>query len=382
MQGPRYQQRRTLERSAKDKMTPPQLLWDLGTAYDLFVSLQVLHHPADYGVRGAWTAGVRARLPATERETLEQSQSLFYVPFHWINALPDPKDGLAVLWTLGQVPPAERLPALALAPSESASAQAETLKGVAARRAWDEKDLKVLRTHYRCKKKEKSPPSSKELTNVLDWWSRPEEFGERYLQALRAYHEVFFTEEERRIRPALQKALAQAQELSERLALPDLLEELSQGVRFDELPEVAELVLAPSYWGTPLIFFGEADAERQVWLFGARPPEASLVPGEAVPDALLRALKALSDPTRLRILHYLTEEPLSSTQLARRLRLRTPTVTHHLKTLRLAGLVQLTIGMGEGKEVKHYAARSEAVSAAFAALKGFLEKGETESLEE
>jgi len=58
------------------------------------------------------------------------------------------------------------------------------------------------------------------------------------------------------------------------------------------------------------------------------------------------------------------------------LRLRAPTVTHHLQALRLAGLVQLTLG--EGKEVKRYAARPEAIAAAFASLKDFLEKSEVE----
>lgn len=361
-------------------MTLPQLLWDWGTAYDLFVSLEVLHRPADFGVRGAWAAGVRARLPAAERETLEQSQLLFHVPLHWIHALPDPKDGITVSWALGQVPPAERLPLLALSPDKPFDV-AEMLKSVAARGAWDEKDQEVLRAAYEREKKKKSPPSPKELANVLGWWVRAEEFGERYLEALRAYQEVFFAEEERRIRPALQGALAQAQELAERLALPDLLEELSQGLRFAEPPEVAELVLAPSYWCTPLVYFGKVSAEREIWLFGARPPDASLVPGEVVPDALLRTLKALSDSTRLRILHYLAKEPLTPAQLSRRLRLRAPTVTHHLKALRLAGLVQLTIGIKEGKKTKHYAARPEAVAAAFTSLKGFLEKGKVESTE-
>jgi DNA-binding transcriptional ArsR family regulator len=57
--------------------------------------------------------------------------------------------------------------------------------------------------------------------------------------------------------------------------------------------------------------------------------------------------------------------------------LRAPTVTHHLNTLRVAGLVQLTIGMGAKKETKHYAVRPEAVDAAFSSLKGFLRKDET-----
>jgi len=362
-------------------MTLPRLLWDWGTAYDLFISLLVLHRPADFGVRGSWTAGVRARLPAAERETLEQSQLLFEVPDHWIHALPDPKDGITVLWALGQVPPAERLPVLVQSSDWPPDDMTDILKGVAARGAWDEKDREVLQAAYEREKKKKSPPSPKELADILGWWARAEEFGERYLEALRAYQEVFFAEEEKRIRPALQEALARAQELAERLALPDLLEELSQGLRFAEPPEVAELVLAPSYWCTPMMYFGKVTPERRIYLFGARPPDASLIPGEMVPDALLWTLKALSDPTRLRILRYLAEEPLTQAQLSRRLRLRAPTVTHHFKALRLAGLVRLTIGMEEGKKTKHYAARPEAVTAAFASLKSFLEKGKVESTE-
>jgi len=357
-------------------MALPRLLWDWGTAYDLFVSLEVLHEPAEFGVRGAWAAGVRARLPAAERETLAQSHSLGCVPLHWIYTLPEPRDGAAVLWTLGQIRPAERLPVLALAPGVFSADVAEMLRSVAARGTWDEKERDILRTAHPWDE-EKPLFSPEELTTVLNWWAHPEEFGERYLAALRAYQEVFFSEEERRIRPALQGALSRAQELAGRLALPDLLEELSQGLRFDKLPAMVELVLAPSYWTTPLVTFGQVSAERAIWLFGARPPDVSLVPGEAVPDAILRVLNALSDPTRLRILHYLVQEPLTPAQLSRLLRLRAPTVTHHLQALRLAGLVQLTLG--EGKEVKRYAARLEAIAAAFASLKDFLEKSEVES---
>ena len=353
-------------------MTSPRLLWDWGTAYDLFVSLEVLHRPAEFGVRGAWAAGVRARLPATEREILEQSQLLFLVPLHWIYALPGPKDAAAVLWTLRQIPPAERLPDLALAPDKASAEVVETLRRVAARGAWDERDQEILKAMPVCHE-EKSSHSPEELVQILDWWSRPEEFGERYLAALYAYQEAFFAEEESRIRPALQEALSRAQELADRLALADTLEELSQGLRFGELTGVAELVLAPSFWCTPLVYWGKVGVGRTAWLFGARPPDSSLVPGEVVPDAILRALKALSDPTRLRILHYLTQAPLTPAQLARRLRLRAPTVTHHLNTLRLAGLVQLTLG--EGHEVKAYAARSGAIAAAFSSLQDFMDPG-------
>ena len=50
----------------------PKLLWDIGTAYDFFVGLKVLHEPTTFGLRAAWAAGMRSRLPAEARETLEQ----------------------------------------------------------------------------------------------------------------------------------------------------------------------------------------------------------------------------------------------------------------------------------------------------------------------
>jgi DNA-binding transcriptional ArsR family regulator len=353
-------------------MPAPDLLWDWGTAYDLFISLEVLQRPASFGVPGAWAAGMRARLPALERAALEQRHALVHVPLHWIYTLPAPKDANAALWSLEQMQPEQRLPALSLSPDEP-PAIAELLHGVAARRAWGPADLARLRTTL-CDAGPSAgagePCRGEELAGILSQWAEPVEFGEAYLGALRAYHDAFFSEEERRIRPALQESLLRAQSLAGTLPLVDLLEELSQGVRFAEPPAVPELVLAPSYWCTPLIYMGQVSARRSIYLFGARPADASLVPGQAVPDALLRTLKALSDPTRLRILHDLAQEPLSPAQIARRLRLRAPTVTHHLTILRLAGLLQLRV---EEAAEKRYAARSEAVAAAFESLKGFLD---------
>jgi DNA-binding transcriptional ArsR family regulator len=89
----------------------------------------------------------------------------------------------------------------------------------------------------------------------------------------------------------------------------------------------------------------------------------------------VRALKAMSDPTRLRILHYLSQDSLSPAELARRLRLRAPTVTHHLHALRLAGLVQVTLGSSYGKEKKSFAARSESIKEVCAALETYLDEG-------
>jgi DNA-binding transcriptional ArsR family regulator len=354
-------------------VTSPQLLWDWGTAYDLFISLEVLHEPGKFGVRGAWAAGVRARLSSEGREALEQSRQMAHMPFHWVYSLPEPKDAAAALWSLEQLPPEERLLTLFLIPKNSPEGVKDILRNVVARRGWVETDRKALLVTYQGLSSHiggETPPSNQRLAEVLDWWGQAGELGERYLEALHAYHEVFFAEEERRIRPVLQQALSGAQERAIQLPWLELLEELSQGLRFDQRPAAPELVLAPSYWSTPLMYFGKVSAYREILLFGARPPDTSLVPGEVVPDALLRMLKALSDPTRLRILHYLAREPLTPTQLARRLRLRSPTVIHHLRILRLAGLVQLSLG--ESKQERPYATRPEATKAAYDLLLGFL----------
>jgi DNA-binding transcriptional ArsR family regulator len=344
----------------------PYILWDSGTAYDLFASLHVLHHPDRFGLRGSWAAGVRSRLSLPQRTILEDAQELFFSsPVAWVSSLPDPKDAETALRSLDQISPKDRLPTLAFHADEAPEIF-ELLKGVFIRGTWTEADLERLR-HDRHLKERLSKPES--LIKILNWWSHPEEFGERYLAALQAYIAVFFGEEERRIKPYLQQALDKAQELATRLDFSKLFIELSQGVKIAALEEAKEVIFVPSYWITPLVMVDCVIEKQWVVLYGARPAEAALVPGEVVPDAMLRALKALSDPTRLHILRYLSDEPLAPSQLAKKLRLRAPTVIHHLNILRLAGLVYITL---VEREEKRYTVRETAVADTFDALRKFL----------
>ena len=105
-----------------------------------------------------------------------------------------------------------------------------------------------------------------------------------------------------------------------------------------------------------------------IFCFGARPADMAAIPGEMVPDSLVRVMKALADPTRLKILYYLSQEELTPSELARRLHLRAPTVTHHLSELRLSSLVNLNI---KGQE-RLYRAREESLEAMCTNLKEFL----------
>jgi DNA-binding transcriptional ArsR family regulator len=344
----------------------PSIRWSEGTAYDLFASLHVLHHPEKFGLRPSWAAGVRSRLTAAQRTVLEDSQTLFFnPPIGWISELPKPRDAVAVLRALGTKLPGELLPFMAFH-ADIPSSQVEMLEKIRSTGSWNDDELGKLQSFFH---QRENSAATKKLITSLKWWVNSQEFGERYLDALQAYVEVFFAEEEKRISIYLQEALDNAQEQATRMDFSRLMLELSQGVKITVLEEADEVTFAPSYWITPLVMYDTVEIKKWVVLFGARPAEVSLVPGEVIPNAMLRALKALSDPTRLLILHYLSDTPATPSQLARKLRLRAPTVVHHLSTLRLAGLVYISM---EAEGEKHYTIRSSVVSDTFTALSMFL----------
>jgi DNA-binding transcriptional ArsR family regulator len=364
-----------------EQVGAPAIEWEFGTAYELFVSLHVLHEPEYYGVRASWAAGVRSRIPAAERKLLEEVFPLTGPPLPWIYSLPAPKDSITALWALKQIPPAERVirlmgldtphPHEMDQEGKKFESVRETLLRVAETRSWKPEDADVLMKVWG---KKHAPKKKATVERALDWWSRPAELGEGFLSGLQHYYQAFFEEEERRLTPVLRAGLERAQELARRMSIEDLFQELSQGVRLDDELRASKLIIGPVFWTTPLVYFEKLDRDTLLLLFGARPPEMSAIPGESLPDGLVRSLKALADPTRLKILFYLSQESLSPSELARRLHLRAPTVTHHLSELRLASLVELTVKHDE----KRYAIRRQALDSTFGSLMAFLERSPTE----
>jgi DNA-binding transcriptional ArsR family regulator len=354
----------------------PQLTWEIGTAYDLFTSLDVVHDPARYGLRGSWAAGVRSRLPVEQREFLQgavEKHHLWAIP--WLANQEGPKNSATILKKLADIPAEQRMKELAgYYMSES---MRELLFRIADQGTWNTKDKKALRTLYAEMYKKETGKSKKisddDLVTTLDIWADTAVYSQKLLGALQIYYDVFFKEEEARILKPLETRVTQAKSLAQKLTLSDLLNELSQGLRFefDETKEIEELVMVPSFWTTPLSMFVPFSKDHTRWLFmfGGRPDGVSLVPGEVVPELLYQMLKALADPTRLRILRYLSEEPLTPAELARRLRLRPPTVIHHLDALRLARLVHVTLSM----QGRRYEARHEAIKTVCTMLEKFLE---------
>jgi DNA-binding transcriptional ArsR family regulator len=203
-----------------------------------------------------------------------------------------------------------------------------------------------------------TPIKTRDVQKMAEVFLDPAAFGERLLKVLQVYYQVFFAEEEERILPALKEGLLIAQKQAAIQPIPELLEDLSHGVKLENIDSYKKIILTPSYWTTPLIFFNNPQADELLVVFGCREDHQNLVPGEYVPETLVMGLKALADPTRLRILYYLNQGATTPSSLARRLRLRAPTVIHHLNNMRLAGLVLVTLtSNGE----RRYSLRQEAI---------------------
>jgi DNA-binding transcriptional ArsR family regulator len=356
-----------------EPVSAPTITWDSGTAYDFFVSLNVINAPAEYGLRPSWAAGIRSRLSAPSRMVFSNAMAKMFPSVWWISGLPQPKQARNVLELLEDMKPEEILPSLCMDPG-----CVEGCGGVPAqvykKGTWDESDVeKYLQEESRAIGSNAQKAIDKDsVRKWLDWWSKPAEFGSALRAGLREYYESFFREEERRIAPDLERALDHARELASRLPLPKLFEELSQGVRLENVLAAGakELRLAPCYWITPRILYDHCLHDgAQLVVFGARPPEASLIPGDVIPARLLLALEAMSDPTRLSILRAVGETPMTQAEIARKLRLRPPTISHHLKSLRLAGLIAY---VGTEKGETRFAARAQQVEESCAALKDFL----------
>ncbi len=338
-----------------------QIDWDIGTAYDFFISLKVLHDPDNWGLRGAWAAGVRSRLSAESRDFLKEIIPAMSISLHWIHNLATPKDSQAVLDGFAQATPQERFHIM------HPLFEKKILDVVTTADKWDASHIKAVQRGY---KPYGQTLSKKSAEIMFHWWLNIEKYGEYLLNALTAFRRNYYAEEEKRILPYLEKALAQTRKSADQMSLSQLLENLSRGVQLPmtELDKYEQTILIPSFWSTPFLVSDISVPTVRIYLFGARPDDASLVPGEVIPDALYRSLKALADPTRLKILRYLSAEPHTPTDLAHKLRLRPPTVIHHLRTLRLAQLVYVA----HTPEGRRYAARAEAVDDTLVNLRQFL----------
>jgi DNA-binding transcriptional ArsR family regulator len=82
-----------------------------------------------------------------------------------------------------------------------------------------------------------------------------------------------------------------------------------------------------------------SESETACCVSAADPSAPTLAPAQT--DALAERLKALADPTRLRMLDLLAQQsaPLCVCEINEHFAQRQPTISHHLRILREAGLI-------------------------------------------
>jgi DNA-binding transcriptional ArsR family regulator len=347
--------------------------WDIGTAYDLILSLRSLFHPKEYGLPPPWAAGVRKRLSAQSQRDLKDFFSpsfgfLAYMPLQLILEIDGPKDGENFLAYVDAIPEQEFSRRIYRAISLDEELDRIAAKGLAGEEISDAEVEEYRRGIGRSRLA--STPTAAEVRRLFAEMKTPALTKKRWMGALREYYVVFFAEEEKRLAPNLQKMLEQAQGLAETVSVPELIERLSNGFTISKDIDLVRLVLVPSIWLHPFVVPIELSENELCIVWGAHPPGFKLVPGESVPDDAMLVLRAMNDPTRLRLLRLIAMKPRSLISLSQEVKLSLPTVSHHIRELRGAGLIRLEVG-GKGRE-NRYTVRWQSAQAAFDALERFV----------
>lgn len=184
-------------------------------------------------------------------------------------------------------------------------------------------------------------------------------------RAVRAWHERFEPIEPRIARFGQRDADARRDDMA-RLPWGEFIERTTGGVRWAADARVRRVILAPGYFCRPYNYvFGGRD-----WRLFCYPlaDTALGVDRDAVPTALVRLHSALGDASRLRILRLLADGDLYLTEIAERMDLSKPTVSHHLARLRASSLVSAT----ESGGLMYYSLRRDGLADVGAELAEFL----------
>ena len=351
------------------------LEWDWGTAYELLVSLDTLFRPKMHGIPAPWAAGVRKRLSPQSQVALKAFMApafgvLAYVPLHLVYQMKGPKNAARFFDFIESMPDADfsrQMHVPLVGDDKFISIIQKALKGARMSDAEVEEYRRLVG-----RARVLPPPSVAETRRLFNEMANPADTKKRWLTALKEYHTAFFAQEEARIEPVLKKMISDAQELAPSMTVTDLIERLSNGFTVSEESTLERLVLVPSVWVHPFVIPFRLSQNELLLAWGARPPGYKLAPGESVPDQALLVLRALGDPTRLRLLRLLSSEPRSPQSLAHELKLSLPTVSHHMRELRVAGLVRLEARMAEKSRENHYTVRWQSAEQAFDDLSGFV----------
>jgi DNA-binding transcriptional ArsR family regulator len=165
--------------------------------------------------------------------------------------------------------------------------------------------------------------------------------------------------------PALRRDADEKRSLAYAMDAPKLVETATNGVTFKVQPQITGVVLIPSKIIRPWTVIIEHEGLR-IFAYSVG-DEHLLADPDAPPSYLVDLYKALGDERRLRMLSILSEGDAGLMEIAERVELAKSTAHHHLRILRSAGLVRVTVG-----ETKSYSLRREGLPEAARLLDAYL----------
>jgi DNA-binding transcriptional ArsR family regulator len=305
------------------------------------LSLHVLIKPKYHPVQHPWVRAMRTLSPALKREVRA------FTPFY-VDAIPD-----AFLPAAEGATFAEELTALEALPLETLAYELARPLFHYSHVAGGRTDLAdpVVRERSLSFAGFYGADCAEVARQLLD---EPELACARALTLLRDYWEAAFGEEWERIRPQLEEEAEEARtrvrqgrfwELAEELR-PELRVDAAAGTLVRASPHEHEVVVSPS---SPLLLVPSLYIFPHARVNCDGPwPLAVVYPAREVaregrlrqaPEALVRGLQAVGDPTRLRALRLIAERPRSTEELAPLVGLTEAGLSKHLRRLAAAGLV-------------------------------------------
>jgi DNA-binding transcriptional ArsR family regulator len=333
-----------------------------GTAYELVLGLRMLvdvdEDPGSYTVGAQWFARARSALDAETLEAIERYSGGHEILFGYLLALAadtaPPHDAAAFLVTLERTSPRD-LRRLLL------GYRLETYRG------------EVSRETVAAAADGDTAAAALLLDGSADWQPAAYEHAlsldageskELLLAACRGWHQAVLHPDERATARVLKRSARAARGLGSRLGPEELIDTLTRGIRYAPEPGIRRILLVPHAVSRPWSIFTESEGTKIV-CYGVAESD---VTGDAPPDPLVAAYKALGDETRLRILRRLAEGPASLQELTALLGLAKSTVHGHLLVLRTGGLVVADVARKTG-----YRLRRETLAESAALLDTYLE---------
>jgi len=302
--------------------------------YDFLVSLRALFNPRTYDGTRAWASATRASLsPALlergafffqHHDTSLGSGAIRLVAGLREGAEPaalirkvraaDPRTLALLMLDTGETPP-EALATFEAAMNGSVSAAELNRAFSGATADWSRRCRRVL--------------------------GDPAQAQAELLQLLEEYLAVVFAAEVTHVAAATAAGAERASELLGVLPTVTAIEQLTGGYTLSAELQLRRITLAPSAFIYPFMAsrVDERTSEALI-VFGVKSDTLLKFDRLPIDPDLVRAVKALGDPGRLKVLRLLGQGPTSGLDLVALLGLSPPTVHHHLHQLRAAGLVR------------------------------------------